>query len=64
MGKSTIAEPTSDISTLVGHLANGSIKSKALTQGFLDRISDTDEYLGAWQFVDTDGAYSASTRCG
>ena len=56
MGKSTIAEPTSDISTLVGHLANGSIKSKALTQGFLDRISDTDEYLGAWQFVDTDGA--------
>lgn len=48
--------PTSDITTLVEHLANGSIKSTALTQGCLDRINDTDEYLGAWQLVDTEGA--------
>jgi Asp-tRNA(Asn)/Glu-tRNA(Gln) amidotransferase A subunit family amidase len=56
MGTSSITAPTSDVTTLVEHLASGSITSTKLTQGFLDRIDHTDEYLRAWQTVDSANA--------
>jgi Asp-tRNA(Asn)/Glu-tRNA(Gln) amidotransferase A subunit family amidase len=56
MGTSSTTDPTSDVTTLVEHLANGSITSTKLTQGFLDRIDETDEYLNAWQTVESENA--------
>ncbi|MFT6876655.1 MAG: Asp-tRNA(Asn)/Glu-tRNA(Gln) amidotransferase A subunit family amidase, partial [Granulosicoccus sp.] len=53
---SSITCPTSDVTTLAEHLADGSITSTELTQGFLNRIDDTDEYLKAWQTVDSETA--------
>jgi len=56
MATSSTTEPTSDVTTLVEHLASGSITSAKLTQGFLDRIEETDDYLKAWQTVEADKA--------
>ena len=56
MNTSSTASPTSDVTTLVKHLANSSITSTKLTQAFLDRIEQTDEYLNAWQTVDAENA--------
>jgi Asp-tRNA(Asn)/Glu-tRNA(Gln) amidotransferase A subunit family amidase len=56
MSTSSTADPTSDVTTLVEHLANGFITSTKLTQGFLDRIDETDEYLKAWRTVYSESA--------
>ncbi len=47
---------TSEVATVVEQLANGSTTSEVITQRCLDRIGETDNYLGAWQHIDADVA--------
>jgi Asp-tRNA(Asn)/Glu-tRNA(Gln) amidotransferase A subunit family amidase len=46
----------SDVKTLAAQLADGSLTATQLTQGFLDRIDETDEHLQAWQTIDKNNA--------
>lgn len=46
------------VTSIAEQFADGSITSTKLTQGFLDRIDETDQYLRAWQTVNPENALS------
>ncbi|MDB4223874.1 amidase [Granulosicoccus sp.] len=46
------------LTSIAEQFADGSITSTKLTQGFLDRIDETDQYLRAWQSVNPENALS------
>lgn len=45
-----------DVENTVKSLADGSMTSEALTKNCINRIGETDHYLGAWQHIDEQSA--------